>query len=98
LYRALTSALKTRGWAEDEALDIAERLRIGHRVEGVEIPWVTTEGEQLVIDQFDNFGVKAVKAAATDRNRNNAPTNHPTKVRPMSNGGRCRTEQSPLTH
>jgi hypothetical protein len=61
--KAVGSALKTRGLAEDEADDIAVRLAAGDRIERVVLRWVPSEDEELVIEQLEGYGAMATKVA-----------------------------------
>ncbi|NGO52084.1 hypothetical protein [Allomesorhizobium camelthorni] len=63
--KAVASALKTRGLAEDEADDIAVRLAAGDAIEGVVLWWVPSQDEEIVIEQLEGYGAKATKVAGS---------------------------------
>jgi hypothetical protein len=61
--RAVRRALINWGQPEDEATAIAERMERGETVEDVKLPLVTIELEELVVDQFESYGVEVTKRA-----------------------------------
>ena len=59
--RAVRRALINWGQPEDEAEVFAKRIEGGETVEDVKLPWGTIELEELVVDQFESYGVEVTK-------------------------------------
>jgi hypothetical protein len=60
--KAVRSGLKNWGLPEAEAEAIATRIVGGETVEGVALPGVPTDCEELVVEQFEGYGVLMTRA------------------------------------